>query len=148
MTNPTPEAIEAVADALRGDHICSRCRKPLATQSDYDTYGEGEGEHLCWSAWEYDECPEPLEASELWEGLASDALVFIRDAIHRYGPDADAIRDALGLATETRSRATSVDAGLCNSTCGLVICGPSHRRTRIKFGDYRRVIGEWQEVQP
>lgn len=30
---------------------CERCDKLRATQADYDTIAEGEGEHLCWAEW-------------------------------------------------------------------------------------------------
>lgn len=29
---------------------CHRCDRPIATQKDWDTIPEGDGEHLCWDS--------------------------------------------------------------------------------------------------
>lgn len=36
---------------------CVTCLRPKATQQDFDSTREGEGDHLCWAAWG-DPCPE------------------------------------------------------------------------------------------
>ena len=28
--------------------LCGRCTRPLASEEDWERYGEGEGDHLCW----------------------------------------------------------------------------------------------------
>lgn len=58
-------------------------------------------------------------------------LAFIRDAIHRDGADADAIRQALGLRRERRLKPHGF--------------GGQYGGER---GEIHRVVGEWQEVQP
>lgn len=30
---------------------CRRCRRPIATQRDFDETADGEGRHLCWARW-------------------------------------------------------------------------------------------------
>ena len=75
--------------------------------------------------------PEAVEAvaKAMWlriggrltpSAAAAGALKFIRDAIHRDGPDADAIREALGLRWD-------------------VFHGTPRQEPA------RRVVGEWQE---
>ena len=77
--------------------------------------------------------PEAVEAvaKAMWlriggrttpSAAAADALTFIRDAIHRDGPDADAIREALGLRWDE-------------------FLGTPRQEPA------RRVVGEWREVQ-
>jgi hypothetical protein len=40
---------------------CCLDGKPFATQADYDTIPDGQGEHLCWSQWDGSvNCPDPL----------------------------------------------------------------------------------------
>lgn len=36
--------------------ICQECFRPKATEQDYEDIPEGEGGHLCWKAWDEDEC--------------------------------------------------------------------------------------------
>lgn len=39
---------------------CENCDKPTATQAEYDTIPEGDGQHLCWRSWNHhDRCEEP-----------------------------------------------------------------------------------------
>ena len=65
--------------------------------------------------------------AQLVEAAKAEALREARDAIHRDGPDADAIRETLGLH----------------------LSAPSGRwsEPRRAVVDVRRVVGEWREVQ-
>jgi hypothetical protein len=70
---------------------CPDCDKPLATNEEYATIPEGEGEHLCWRRWNSDVClnephdwrREALElrvrVAELGEGqrVALTAVVYL-----------------------------------------------------------------------
>jgi hypothetical protein len=90
---PTPEAVEAVARLMNADMLTRDEAVP------WDKMGE--------------------QNQQWWMRDADVMLCVVRDAIHRDGDDADAIRHALGLHVETE------------------------RHTA-----WRRVVGEWQEVQP
>lgn len=46
--------------SLAETHCCLD-GKPFATQADYDSIPDGQGEHLCWSAFDQSvNCPDPL----------------------------------------------------------------------------------------
>lgn len=66
------------------------------------------------------------ESTEAITAETAMELGYIRDAIHRDGPEADAIRDALRLEWES------------------ALDKPGRRG----INPVRRVVGEWQEVQP
>jgi hypothetical protein len=68
---------------------------------------------------------------------ATAALAFIRDAIHRDGPDADAIRETLGLTAEHKGGVSW--SFKYSKEPGNV---PVIHRTPVE----RRVVGPWQEV--
>jgi hypothetical protein len=99
---PTPEAVEAVAAILREQGVDSlhgwRCGYP-------DRYGP---------------CDCLAE-------LAADTLTELRDAIHRDGDDADAIRETLGLRLE----------------CAGVLPGRGDHGETLHP---HRIRTEWQEV--
>jgi hypothetical protein len=67
---------------------CHRCDRQLATQADYDTLGEGEGEHLCWSEWG-SQC-EPVD----WRARAQRAEAE-RDEARGHLAEISAIRDSI-----------------------------------------------------
>ena len=109
------EAIEAVSSAIAEEH-----NDGMEARDPY---------------WEHS---IPTRAGD-WAFEARAALAFIRDAIHRDGPDADAIRETLGLRAQRRH--------LC--ACGGDWGGFSHTMSdrHEPLGPSRRVVGEWQEVQ-
>ena len=84
MTNPTPEAVEAVALRMQ---VAMGC---LSWGVAYYETGMPVTCRTHKQQWTDAGCPAALAA-------AKSLTNFIRDAIHRDGPDADAIRDALGL---------------------------------------------------
>lgn len=68
------ELIETIRSALDGR--CGHCFAMRATQADWDKYGDGEGEHLCWSEYDGDcfwgvrENRDALVADAILEGWA------------------------------------------------------------------------------
>lgn len=102
---PTPEAIEAVADSLRAS--VPEVRRVLADRL------------------RVAETVEDVHAEAVagFSVYGRAALAFIRDAIHRDGADADAIRETLGLHWAE-------------------FLGTPRQEPA------RRVVGEWQETQP
>jgi len=55
---------------------CENCDKSTATQADYDTIPEGDGQHLCWRLWNrHDRCEEPTQD---WRGRALAAEYALR----------------------------------------------------------------------
>lgn len=121
---PAPEAVEAVAKVIRSHR--AECYMLELEQFGWHclTCGEEQGVF------------SGIEIAEQ-HALAHNAgpvLTFIRDAIHRDGDDADAIREALGLRVRWNVRPQHYT--------------PFVGGTGWKPVTVRRVVGEWQEVQP
>jgi len=57
--------------------ICDECGRPRATQEDYDTIPEGEGEGLCWGEWAPEQCR--------WDWFERDPTQFYAGDLRRMG---------------------------------------------------------------
>lgn len=108
---------------------CENCDKPTATQADYDTIPEGDGQHLCWSPWNRDRCEEPTQD---WRGRALAAESSIReqalriegyerevhDLWNRYRAMYDVVTAAMACRTVMRgtpSSCTNESRALCDA---------------------------------